>query len=51
MKKHTKRWLALTLAAALAVPTAVPTWASVEAVAVDGETDLIVEDVTQQVQE
>ena len=51
MKKHTKRWIALTLVAALAVPTAVPTWATVEETTVDSESDLVVEDVTQLIQE
>ena len=45
MKKNTKRWLALALAVMLAVPTSVPAWADVEEVAVESESDLVVEDV------
>ena len=48
MKKDTKRWLALALAASLVVPTGVPTWAAVEDVAVDSDANLVVEDVTIQ---
>lgn len=48
MKINTKRWLALALAATLVVPTGVPTWAAVEDVAVDSDTNLVVEDVTIQ---
>ena len=48
MKKDTKRWLALALAASLVVPTGVPIWAAVEDVAVDSDANLVVEDVTIQ---
>lgn len=48
MKINTKRWLALALAATLVIATGVPTWAAVEDVAVDSDTNLVVEDVTVQ---
>lgn len=48
MKKNTKRWLSLVLAAVLVIPTGVPARAAVEDVVLDSDTDLVVEDVTVQ---
>ena len=54
MRRNTKRWLALALTATFLLQTAVPAYAEVEGVeevSVDSEPDIVVEDVTQLIQE